>query len=131
MYKDVNGRIHTKLMRTASGKTIGDLTLLKPDELQAALDDGITVYVAPPPPEPDPADVLRQQQAQIKLQAERDMDAIAPLREQVTLLAEYVQLLEDKVDGTTYDQARKDELKAKKDQIKGIRAKAAQDISAL
>lgn len=130
-YIDVNGRIHTRMLRGASGKTYGNLLLMSQAELDDVLADGISVYTPPPEPTPDPEDVKRKAVAEIKRQAQKDIDAIADIETRLSMVAETLSLIKDSINIPPAKQARIDELHAVYLSVKAIRDKAASDVAAL
>lgn len=130
-YIDVNGRIGTRMLVGASGKTYGNIELLTDAEKTEAILDGILIYIPPTPPTPDPADVKRQATAQIIKKAEEDMSAIASVSERIGLLAETLTLIKEAINIPPAKQAKIDALEATHLRLKAIRDKAKQDIDAL
>jgi hypothetical protein len=131
MYRDSNGKTGYKMLIGTSGMTYGNLKNLPSDELASALADGISEYIAPPRPEPTDAQVLAQQTAAIKGQAESDINDILTLDERIQALADAVDLLDGKNNGRPDDPGKEVSLKADLDAIKAIRDQAALDIAAL
>lgn len=132
-YIDVNGRIGTRMLVGASGKTYGNIELLTDAEKTEAILDGILIYIPPTPPTPDPADVKRQATAQINRKADADIYAIIPESMIARAQARRTELLilEMRNAITEAEIAEAAAIDAKWLQMKAIRVKQQQDIEAL
>lgn len=133
MYIDVNGRVHYTMLKTASGKTIGDIRLLSESQLQEVLDDGIAVYNIPAPPAPTAEEAKATAIAQINRKADSDIYAIIPESMIARAQARRTELLilEMRNAITEAEIAEAAAIDAKWLEMKAIRVKQQQDIEAL